>query len=59
MAGALREGADPHRRRRPVDDSLAPIWTKLNDEDLPRDLHEVTREIRPDWGLSAPGLRAA
>jgi len=26
---------------------------------LRRDLREVTREIRPDWDLSAPGLRAA
>ena len=24
-----------------------------------RNLYEVTREIRPDWDLSAPGLRAA
>src|SRR5215467_13259169 len=47
------------RDGRPVDDSLAPIWAKLNDEDLRRDLHEVTREIRPDGDLSAPGLRAA
>ena len=49
----------PIRDRRPVDDSLAPTWAKLPDEDLRRDLHEVTREIRPDWDLSAPGLRAA
>jgi hypothetical protein len=28
-------------------------------EDLRRDLREVTREIRPDWDLSAPGLREA
>ena len=47
------------RDGRPVDDSLAPIWAKLNDEDLRRDLREVTREIRPDWDLSAPGPRAA
>ena len=47
----------PIRDRRPVDDSLAPTWAKLPDEDLRRDLHEVTREIRPDWDLSAPGLR--
>jgi len=26
---------------------------------LRRDLREVTREIRPDWDLSAPGLRVA
>jgi len=31
----------------------------LNDEDLRRNLYEVTREIRPDRDLSAPGLRAA
>jgi hypothetical protein len=24
-----------------------------------RDLREVTREIRPDWDLAAPGLREA
>jgi hypothetical protein len=47
------------RDGRHVDDSLAPIWAKPNDEDLRRDLREVTREIRPDWDLSAPGLRAA
>ena len=47
------------RDGRHVDDSLAPIWAKLNDEDLRRDLREVTREIRPDWDLSAPGPRAA
>jgi hypothetical protein len=27
--------------------------------DLWHDLRAVTREIRPDWDLSAPGLRAA
>jgi hypothetical protein len=26
-------------------------------EDLRQDLREVTRKIRPDWDLSAPGLR--
>jgi peroxiredoxin len=28
-------------------------------DDLWRDLRDVTREIRPDWDLSAPGLREA
>ena len=27
--------------------------------DLWHDLREVTREIRPDWDLSTPGLREA
>ena len=59
MAGALREGADP-RPRWPARRRFAyPIWAKLNDGDLRRDLREVTREIRQDWDLSAPGLRAA
>src|SRR5215831_20062728 len=40
------------RDGRPVGDWLAPIWAKLNDEGLRRDLREVTREIRPDWDLS-------
>ena len=26
-------------------------------EELRNDLREVTRKIRPDWDLSAPGLR--
>ena len=30
-----------------------------NVNDLRRDLREVTREIRPDWDLAAPGLREA
>jgi hypothetical protein len=28
-------------------------------EDLRHDLRAVTREIRPDWDLSTPGLRQA
>jgi hypothetical protein len=28
-------------------------------EELRRDLRAVTREVRPDWDLSAPGLREA
>jgi peroxiredoxin len=34
-------------------------WGRPSIEDLRRDLREVTREIRPDWDLSAPGLREA
>jgi peroxiredoxin len=34
-------------------------WGRPSAEDLRRDLREVTREIRPDWDLSAPGLREA
>ena len=35
------------------------FWGRPSFEDLRRDLREVTREIRPDWDLSAPGLRNA
>jgi peroxiredoxin len=35
------------------------FWGRPSAEDLRRDLREVTREIRPDWDLSAPGLREA
>ena len=35
------------------------FWGRPSAEDLRRDLREVTREIRPDWDLSAPGLRDA
>jgi peroxiredoxin len=35
------------------------FWGRPSIEDLRRDLREVTREIRPDWDLAAPGLRAA
>jgi peroxiredoxin len=34
-------------------------WGRPSIEDLQRDLRDVTREIRPDWDLSAPGLREA
>jgi peroxiredoxin len=34
-------------------------WGRPSMEDLRRDLREVTREIRPDWDLSTPGLREA
>ena len=35
------------------------FWGRPSAEDLRRDLRDVTREIRPDWDLSAPGLRSA
>jgi peroxiredoxin len=35
------------------------FWGRPSIEDLSRDLREATREIRPDWDLSAPGLREA
>jgi hypothetical protein len=35
------------------------FWGRPSTEDLRRDLREVTRELRPDWDLSAPGLRSA
>lgn len=33
------------------------FWGWLSFAGLYRDLREVTREIRPDWGLATPGLR--
>ena len=35
------------------------FWGRPSIEDLRQDLRAVTREIRPDWDLSAPGLREA
>ena len=35
------------------------FWGRPSIADLWRDLREVTRQIRPDWDLSAPGLRKA
>ena len=35
------------------------FWGRPSVEDLRRDLREVTREIRPDWDLSAEGFREA
>jgi peroxiredoxin len=34
-------------------------WGRPGPEDLRRDLREVTRKIRSDWDLGAPGLREA
>ncbi len=33
------------------------FWGRPSPEDLRRDLREVSRVARPDWDLSAPGLR--
>jgi hypothetical protein len=35
------------------------FWGRPSIVDLWRDLRDVTREIRPDWDLSTPGLREA
>ncbi len=35
------------------------FWGRPSVEDLRRDLRELMSEIRPDWDLSTPGLRAA
>jgi peroxiredoxin len=32
-------------------------WGRPSNEDLRRDLREVTRRVRSDWDLGAPGLR--
>jgi len=32
-------------------------WGRPSNDDLRRDLREVTRSMRPDWDLGAPGLR--
>jgi hypothetical protein len=32
-------------------------WGRPSNEDLRRDLREITRQIRPDWDLATPGLR--
>jgi peroxiredoxin len=34
-------------------------WGRPSVADLHRDLRDATREIRPDWDLGMPGLRAA
>ncbi|MGO8948153.1 MAG: hypothetical protein ACLQUY_10915, partial [Ktedonobacterales bacterium] len=33
------------------------FWGRPSPEDLWHDLREVTRKVRPDWDLEAPGLR--
>jgi peroxiredoxin len=35
------------------------FWGRPSIDDLWHDLRDATREIRPDWDLSTPGLRAA
>jgi peroxiredoxin len=35
------------------------FWGRPSVEDLRRDLRDASREIRPDWDLSSPGLREA
>src|SRR5207237_984864 len=35
------------------------FWGRPSIDDLRRDLRELTRVIRPDWDLSAAGLREA
>jgi peroxiredoxin len=35
------------------------FWGRPSFYDLWRDLREVSAEVRPDWDLAAPGLRAA
>jgi peroxiredoxin len=35
------------------------FWGRPSIDELTRDLREAMREIRPDWDLSAPGLREA
>ncbi|MEV0787916.1 redoxin domain-containing protein [Kribbella sp. NPDC050459] len=35
------------------------FWGRPSTDELWRDLRAATEEIRPDWDLSAPGLRAA
>ncbi len=35
------------------------FWGRPSTEDLPRDLRQATREIRPDWDLSSPSLPTA
>jgi hypothetical protein len=35
------------------------FWGRPSTDDLWRDLRAATAEVRPDWDLSAPGLREA
>jgi hypothetical protein len=34
------------------------FWGRPSVDDLHRDLRDVVREVRPDWDLATPGLRA-
>ena len=34
-------------------------WGRPGPEDLRRDLREVTKKVRPDWDIGAPGMREA
>jgi peroxiredoxin len=35
------------------------FWGRPSNDDLRRDLREITKKIRPDWDLAAPGLHEA
>jgi peroxiredoxin len=35
------------------------FWGRPSNEDLRRDLREVTREVRPDWDITSPDLRSS
>jgi peroxiredoxin len=35
------------------------FWGRPSNEDLRRDLREVSREVRPDWDITSPDLRSA
>lgn len=35
------------------------FWGRPSTEELWQDLRDLTRRIRPDWDLAAPGLREA
>src|SRR2546423_9651766 len=64
---AGRRAADPHARAAPTARRTTSsiiyngywFWGRPSVDDLRRDLRELTREIRPDWDLSKPGLRDA
>jgi peroxiredoxin len=34
-------------------------WGRPSNDDLRHDLREITKKVRPDWDLGAPGLREA
>src|SRR3954464_5281064 len=64
---AGRRPTDPHARAAPTARRTTSsiiyngywFWGRPSVDDLRRDLRELTREIRPDWDLSTPGLRDA